>query len=259
MRDPMSVLPVSAVVICQNASSTIARCCQSLANFDEVLIYLNDSTDDTEAKCREYPNVTIVVGEFSGFGPTKNAAVDSARNDWVLSIDSDEYVDEQLVASLSGIDFEQPKSAFEVLRKNRFCGQHVRRGGWGNDILLRVFHRQYARFNNNLVHEKVIAGQGVAIQRLAGVLWHDAVVSLDQFLQKISRYSELNARDVSPSATHHPFIALIRAQFKFFKSYILQLGFLAGWRGVVIAYAAATGTFFKYAKRYSKSRDHEPQ
>ncbi|MEM7765612.1 MAG: glycosyltransferase family 2 protein [Pseudomonadota bacterium] len=253
----MSQIPVSAVVICSNAAETITQCCTSLARFDEVLIYLNNSTDDTEALCRPFENVTLVQGEFVGFGATKNAAVAAARNNWVFSLDSDEFANEQLVEAIAGIDRNSSGVAYTVLRQNRFCGRHVDKGGWGNDILLRVFHRESAAFNDKPVHEKVEPTAGVSVARLDGVLWHDAVVRLDQFLQKISYYSELNARDVKPKALQHPFFALIRAQFRFFRSYVLQLGFLAGWRGLVIAWAGATGTFFKYSKRYTKSRQLE--
>lgn len=253
----MSELPISAVIISRNSAATIEACCRSLAAFAEVLVYLNDSSDDTETLCRQFPNVRVERGEFAGFGPTKQAAVDAARCDWVFSIDSDEFADPALVGAMRSIDFAETRRAYQVLRKNRFCGQHVDKGGWGNDLLLRVFHRDSAAFNDRPVHEKVVAAAGVTIEPLDGTLWHDAVTSLDQFLQKISRYSELNAHGVAPSPGQHPLLALARAQFKFFRSYVLQRGFLAGWRGVVIAYAGAVGTFFKYAKRYSKSRGFE--
>ena len=253
----MGAIPISAVVICRNAEETISACCASLQALDEVLIYLNGSTDQTRQRCQAFDNVTVVDGEFLGFGPTKNAAVSAARHDWVLSLDSDEFADDALIAALRDQSWDDANVAFTVLRKNRFCGQHVDKGGWGNDTLLRVFHRATARFNERPVHEKVVADSQVNIQRLDGVLWHDAVTSLDQFLQKTSYYSELNAQNVPPKFGQHPMIALFRAFFRFFKSYVLQLGFLAGWRGIVIAYASGTGAFFKYAKRYTKSRGFE--
>lgn len=252
-------VPISAVVIAANAEQTIDTMLASLTGLDEVVVYLNDSSDGTRARAAAHANVTLHDGEFTGFGPTKNAAVAAARNDWVFSIDTDESIDAALAAALAAFRPRSEAVVYETLRKNRFCGRHVARGGWGNDRLVRLFHRGHARFNDKQVHEKVVADAGVELQRLPGVLWHDAVLRVDQFLQKISRYSELAARDRPARAGQHPLLALLRAQFSFFKSYVLQLGLLAGWRGVVIAAARATGTFFKYAKRYSKSRGHEPQ
>lgn len=253
----MSSIPVSAVIICANAADTIDACLASLSRVDEIVVYLNGSADDTEARCRSYANVSVHHGDFTGFGPTKQAAVNLARNDWVFSIDSDEFADDALVAAIAAIDFKDTRSAWQVLRKNRFCGKHVARGGWGNDRLLRVFHRSAARFNDRPVHEKVVTDAGVAQRMLPGVLWHDAVVRVDQFLKKISTYSELAADAARDRPAPHPFVALLRSQWAFFRSFVLQGGFLAGWRGVIIAYGRATGTFYKYAKRFTKSRGYE--
>ena len=108
-----------------------------------------------------------------------------------------------------------------------------------------------------MVHEKIEPDATVELRLLDGVLWHDAVTSVDQFLQKTSRYSELAAEQARDKPAQHPMFALLRSHYAFFRSYVLQLGFLAGWRGIVIAFARATGTVFKYAKRYSKSRGFE--
>ncbi|MEN0045213.1 MAG: glycosyltransferase, partial [Pseudomonadota bacterium] len=86
----MSTVPVSAVIIAANAAETIGACLDSLSRLDEVVVYLNGSTDDTAAHCAQYGNGRVHVGPFLGFGPTKQAAVDLARNDRVFSIDTDE-------------------------------------------------------------------------------------------------------------------------------------------------------------------------
>lgn len=252
----MHTIPVSAVMICGQPGKTLQVSLAALADFDEVLVYLNGDTGAAAEICAQFANVTIKVGEFIGFGPTKQAAVDAARNEWVFSIDSDEHPDPVLVNAIAAIDFSRLEQTFNVLRKNRFMGQHVRRGGWGNDVLLRVFHRSQARFNDNAVHEKVVT-KGGQPQLLDGALWHEAVIELDQFLQKISRYSELAATAGPGKPGSHPALALLRAHFAFFRSYVLQLGFLAGWRGIVIAQSRAVGTFYRYAKRYTKSRHLE--
>ena len=246
---PAKPLPVSAVLICGASAPGLEQTLSALVRCDEVLIYFNGETGDLQSRASRFPNVTACEGEFLGFGPTKQAAVERARNDWVFCVDTDEWPDERLLQAIADIDFDRQDTAYTVLRKNRFLGRHVARGGWGNDVLLRVFHREAAGFNDRPVHEKVETRPGIESRELAGVLWHDAVTDLDQFLQKISRYSELNA---GAGRGAHPWVALLRAQFAFFRSYVLQLGVLAGWRGLVIAYARSVGTFFKYAKRYAR-------
>ncbi|MEM6809246.1 MAG: glycosyltransferase family 2 protein [Pseudomonadota bacterium] len=254
----MSTVPVSAVIIAANAAETIDACLDSLSRLDEVVVYLNGSNDDTAARCAQYTRVRVHEGPFLGFGPTKQAAVDLARNDWVFSIDSDEQATPELVDAIAALAAGPATTTGDVVRYNRFCGKHVTRGGWGNDRLLRVFHRGHARFNDKPVHEKVEPDTGVDTVLLDGVLWHDAVLRLDQFLKKASTYSEIAAEAKRDRKAPHPFVAFLRSQFAFFRSYVLQLGFLAGWRGLVIAFGRMTGTFFRYAKRYTKSRGLEP-
>ncbi len=249
--DAEQPLPISAVMICGDEAALIEQCLESLADLGEVCIYFNGKDAmKFRQKVAGFPNVVVHEGPFVGFGPSKQRAVSLARNDWVLSIDSDEWLDRELRRALQEIPLENGKTAFEILRKNRFMGVHVARGGWGNDRLLRVFHSEAARFNDKPVHEKVEVEPDVSVVMLPGTLWHEAVTDVDQFLQKISRYSTLNAAQKSTPV--HPIFALLRAQFAFFRSYILQLGVLAGWRGLVIAYARGVGTFFKYVKRFAR-------
>lgn len=249
--DAEQPLPISAVMICGDEAALIEQCIESLVDLGEVCIYFNgkDATK-FQQMVAGFPNVVVHEGPFMGFGPSKQRAVSLAKNDWVLSIDSDEWLGRGLRDALRQIPLESHRTAFQVLRKNRFMGVHVARGGWGNDRLLRVFHRDAARFNDKPVHEKVDVEPDVSVVMLQGTLWHEAVTDVDQFLQKISRYSTLNAAQKSRSV--HPIFALLRAQFAFFRSYILQLGVLAGWRGLVIAYARGVGTFFKYVKRFAR-------
>ena len=248
----VSETPVSAVLIAANAADVIDRCLASLAGLAEIVVYLNNSSDETRERCAAYTNVRIVDGDFIGFGPTRNAAAAHARHDWILSIDTDEWLDDTLAAAIAATDLTAPERAFIVERRNRFHGRHVRVGGWGNDRLVRLYHRSTARFNDKAVHEKIILDTTVTTTSLTGTLWHDAVIEIDQFLRKISRYSALAADSRPGGPMSHPFFALLRGQFAFFRSYVLQLGFTAGWRGLVIAYARSVGTFFKYAKRYER-------
>ncbi|HEX7000017.1 MAG TPA: glycosyltransferase family 2 protein [Gammaproteobacteria bacterium] len=245
----MSVQDVSPVLITRDAAATIERTLRHLEEFPEVVVYDNGSADRTLELCQRFRNVRVVQGPFMGFGPTKNHAAGLARTDWVLSLDADECPSEQLLATLRGLPLTDPTVAYAVERRNFFMGKEVRRAGWGNNWLVRLFNRRHCRFTDALVHEKVIVPQTCTVVRLGGPLWHEAVTDLDQFLQKISRYSELNRRD--GGKPRPPANILLRANWSFFKSYVLKLGFLEGWRGVAIAEGDAVGTFYKHMKRYA--------
>lgn len=240
---------LSAVIITRNAAATLARTLDSLEALGEVVIYDNGSTDETLEIARRYANVSLHQGEFFGFGPTKLHAVSLARNDWILSLDADEAPTVRWLESLaSWLLTADPGQVVEVLRENWLLGEPVRHSGWGNDWLVRVFHRRRHNFNDAMVHESVTVNPATQVVRLDGCLEHLAVTELGQFLEKINNYSGIRARSdklrVYPSA-----VIVLKAAFAFFRTYFLQRGFLDGWRGLVISVANSNGVFWKYMKR----------
>lgn len=245
----MSIDQIYPVLITRNAVATIEQTLRSLAAFPEVIVYDNGSTDETIERCQRFPNVKVMTGGFFGYGPTKNHAVSLARGDWVLSIDADEYLSQALLEELSTIRLDDPSVVYAVERHNLFLGKDLRHGGLGNDWLVRLFNRSRCRFNDAAVHEKVVVHADCATTRLRGALWHQACTDLDQMLDKISRYSELNRR--IGATARGPLHIWLGSCWSFFKSYILKRGFLEGWRGLAIAYGDAAGAFFKHMKRYA--------
>jgi glycosyltransferase involved in cell wall biosynthesis len=243
---------ISVVMITRNAAQTLAWCLESLKDFSEVVIYDNGSQDATLEIANSYPNVKLHQGEFLGFGESKNYAISLASNDWILSIDADEAPDEALLQAVLGLQLNDVAVVYEVLRDNYFMGQPVRYGGWGGDWLVRLFNRKQQVFTDAKVHERVNVSSDARVVRLSGYLCHQAVNDVGQFLQKISFYSGLK-RKKAKRAYPVPII-MMRAGWAFFRSYVLKLGMLAGWRGVVIAVSNANGVFYKYMKVYSQKK-----
>jgi len=245
----MSTKDIYPVLITRDAAATIDRALESLKSFPEVIVYDNGSVDDTIERCRRFANVKVVTGDFFGYGKTKNHAVSLARGDWVFSLDADEYLSDALLVELEALELDDTSVAYAVERHNLFLGKDVRRAGLGNNWLVRMFNRQRCRFSDVLVHEKVVVPPDCRTVRLQSALWHRACTDLNQILEKISRYSELNRRD--GARTRGLLNIWVRTAWSFFKSYVLRGGFLEGWRGLVIAHGDAMGTFFKHMKRYA--------
>jgi glycosyltransferase involved in cell wall biosynthesis len=236
-------------MITRNAAATIERTLRSLEPFAEVIVYDNGSSDGTPERCARFRNTKLVTGDFFGFGPTKNHAMSLATGEWILSIDADEYLSPELLDSLRKLDLSDPMVAYAVERRNFFMGKVVEHGGWGDQWLVRLFNRRHCRFTDALVHEKVMVPENCRTVRLPAPLWHEAVADLDQVLQKISRYSELNRRD--GGRTHSTANILLRTYWSFVKTYVLRAGFREGWRGVAMATFDSMGTFCKHMKRYA--------
>ena len=132
----------------------------------------------------------------------------------------------ELVEELSGVNLNSPERVYQVLRDNYFMGKLVRRGGWGDDWLVRLFHRTYHRFDDSIVHEKVVLPKHSEAMRLSAPISHLAVNRLSDFLDKINRYSDLRMQ--ASHKTYHPTVILLRSVVAFLKSYVIKGGF---WKG----------------------------
>ena len=111
----MSLSSISAVIIAHNAEATLAECLRCLERLDEVVVYENGSTDRTAEIARSFTNVRLEQGAFLGFGPSKNKATSFARNDWVLSLDSDEEASAELLDELAAMELGDAQNLYAVL------------------------------------------------------------------------------------------------------------------------------------------------
>ena len=245
----MSIKHISAVLITRDAARTIDQCLQALSAFEEVVVCDTGSGDNTIARAAAYANVRVFEIEFNGFGDAKRDAVTKATNDWIFSIDSDEIADAELVRELALWDTDGDEDRLGVIdRRNFFMGKHIKRGGLGRDHIPRLFDRRRHEFSQVKVHEGIIQCAHSKKIRLAGGVDHFTTPNLNARIDKIRDYSELAA----PHArVFHPALVMLRVGYTFAKSYGLQLGFIDGWRGLTIAWCAASGVFFKYIKAYA--------
>lgn len=243
---------ISVVIIAKDAQETIHETLESLIAFREVILYLNDSSDSTQTIANAFDNVKVIQGEFIGFGDTKNQAASYASSDWIFSLDSDEVIPPNLLKELQHLTLDNPHRLYILKRDNYFLDKKIRYSGWGNDYLARLYHKEHHTFNSNIVHEFIETHSKTHTIRLTNSFKHNAVININQFLHKVIKYSDLAAKD---KKTCSFFLVIAKAKFAFFKTYILQLGFLDGWRGFVIAISNFNGKFFRYTKRYINCKE----
>ena len=242
---------ISAVIITKNAFETISKTLDSLKEFKEIVIFDSGSTDGTLDVVEAYENVKLYSGDFLGFGETKNNAINLASNDWIFSLDADEVLSKELALNLYEIDLK-PKLVGQVQRKNFFMGKEMITAGWGRDMLIRLFNRKDFCFSDMQVHEKVEVDSSAIKVLLKGSLKHLSINNLSDTLVKANLYSDLYAKEHD---TFYPIIIIVfKAFYAFFRTYFLQRGFLAGWRGFVLAVSNSIGVFYKYIKIYARQK-----
>ncbi|MDD5212771.1 MAG: glycosyltransferase family 2 protein, partial [Sulfuricurvum sp.] len=245
---------VSVVIIVKNGAATLGRCLDSMSSFDDIVVYNNGSSDDTASIASSYANVQLIEGEFIGFGPTKNEAASHARNDWILSIDSDEVMNDAIIQEIFALSEDQ-HIVYSLLRKNFYNMTEICHC-WGADEIVRIYNRRASRYSNHSVHEHVLT-EGVKVEKLQNSFSHFPYQSISEFLVKADRYSTLFATDNVGKRFSSPAKALFNGLYSFFRTYILKRGFLDGYAGLIIAFSHMATNFYKYIKLYEMNLEQE--
>lgn len=247
-RESDASVRVSAIVITKNSEATIRRCVESLKWADEVVIVDSGSTDRTLDICHELGAKVHQTSDWPGHGPQKNRALDRAAGEWIVSLDSDEWMTPELLAEVQrAIAAPAGKAAFAIPRRSSFCGRFMRHSGWWPDYVVRLFRRDAARFSEDHAHDRLIVNGPVG--KLKSPIMHEAITDLDQMLIKMNVYSTTSARMFHRNGRRASlFTALVHGGWAFFRTYVLRLGFLDGREGFMLAVANAEGSYYRYVK-----------
>jgi glycosyltransferase involved in cell wall biosynthesis len=238
---------ISVVIIVKDGGKTINATLSALSQFSDVVVYDNGSTDNTIEIANKFQNVNLVQGDFTGFGPTKNKAATFAKNNWILSLDADEVIDNNFVNGLKEKYLNQ-QTVYQIFRKNYYKHTHIKHC-WNNDKIVRLYHCQQTKFDNKKVHEKIFS-KGLNVELLLGFIDHYPYGSISDFIKKLDVYSSEFARDNADKKRSSPIKAVLNSGFSFFKTYFLKRGFLDGYAGLVIAFSHMATNFYKYIKLY---------
>lgn len=247
------MMNVSAVMIVKNGARTIRKSLESLKEFNDVIVYDNGSDDGTQDIVKEFLNAHLIEGVFDGFGTTKNRAASYAKNDWILIIDSDEVVDEELLHALKTKVLD-PKSIYIVNFLAFYKEIQIKHCGWNNQKIRRLYNKTVTRFNDNAVHENII-DEGMKKEAIEGNMKHYSYMSISDFIVKLDRYSTLFANDNAGKKSSSPLKAFFNGLYSFFRTYILKRGFLDGYAGLIIAFSHMATNFYKYIKLYEMNQE----
>lgn len=245
---------LSVVVVTKNEEDRLRACLESVVWADEIVVVDAESEDKTVAIAREFTD-RVVVRPWPGYATQKNAALDLATGDWVLSLDADEVVSGALRTEIAAVlTADGPGDGYAVPRRNIFWGRWVRHGGLYPDWQVRLFRRGRGRFGARAVHESVtVEGR---VERLGGHLEHRSYRDLSDFLARADRYATLAADEAVARGRRAGAMDLVlRPLGRFLGMYVIGRGFLDGWRGFLLAALYAYYVLIRSAKIWEKTGD----
>lgn len=243
-------MEITVTILTKNSAKSLHRTLETLQSFAEVLVYDTGSEDETQKIANTFHNVRWIDGYFDGFGPTHNRASSEAKFDWILSIDSDEWLSPDLLTEINRIRLD-PHCVYELRRQNFFQGRWIWSCGWYPDWQKKLYHRGHTQFSSAMVHES-INSEGMKRIRLQSYLRHEPYRSIEDFMAKMQHYSSLFAKQSQKKSS--PLIAVGHAIFTFFRSYMLKRGFMQGYEGWFISCYNAHCAFYKYLKLYEREQ-----
>ncbi len=239
-------MSLSVVMITRNEASNVERALRSVAFADELIVLDTESEDDTVARAQRC-GANVTVKPFAGFGPTKQAALELATSDWVLSLDADEEVPRELATEIAAATTRSDVDGFELPRLTLFLGRWIRHGGWYPDYVLRLFRRDRGQFTSHSVHESItVTG---SIDRLSVPLRHYSYPTMHSYVSKFIQYTEIAGRTAAEQGRRGSLYDLTaRPVAKFIKQYLLKSGWRDGREGLLLAFLSAGYVFAKYAR-----------
>ncbi len=242
-------MEISVVIITKNEERNLARCLASVASIaDDVVVVDSFSTDATERIAREH-GARFVQHAFEGHIEQKNWAITQAKFPWVLSLDADEALDEKLQRSIAKVKRDSDATGYTMNRLTNYCGTWIRHGGWYPDVKLRLWDSRKGRWAGTNPHDRYELEAGGQVVHLDGDLLHFSYNSVSDHVRQADYFTTIAAKAYFEQGRTAPVWKLLLSPIaKFIGSYFVQLGFLDGYHGFLIARISAHATFQKYKK-----------
>lgn len=240
-------MKISATIITFNEQDNLPRALQSLGCCDEIVVVDSGSTDRTVELARSF-GARVIERDWPGYARQKNFAAEQASHDWILALDADESLSEELQRELAeiqrrGCGFD----AYSCPRLAQYRGKWIRHSGWYPDRKVRFYDRRKARWVGDYVHESVRVDGSLGT--LDGDLLHYTCPSFARHIESVNRYTTLAAQEMAAAGRSVGVARMLAAPpWAFVRSYLLQRGFLDGREGFLIASMAAFYVFAKYVK-----------
>lgn len=242
-------ISLSAVIITYNEERNIERCLLSLQGIaDEIVVVDSFSKDKTEEICLQY-KVKFIQNKFEGHIQQKNYAISCASNDWILSLDADEALSDELKKNILNIKAQPTFKGYSMNRLTNYCGKWVKHCGWYPDTKIRLVNRDFAKWTGVNPHDKLEMTNGDHSGFLNGDILHYSYYTRQDHLRQIEYFGSIASRELYDKGVKSSWFKIVyKVVAQFFKSYLLKLGILDGGTGFTISRLSAYATYVKYHK-----------
>ncbi len=244
------MVQLSVAIITYNEEKNIGRCLTSIQGIaDEIVVVDSFSTDKTIDICTSY-GAKVIEHKFEGHIEQKNYALAQASFPFVLSLDADEALSDELKKSIAALKSQWQHDGYEMNRLTNYCGAWIRHSGWYPDRKMRLFDRRKGKWAGINPHDCFeLNEKGAQRGYLQGDILHYSYYSISDHIKQIDYFTEISARSLFEKGHKISVVRLfVSPAFRFVRDYILKSGWLDGYYGFVICMISSYAVFVKYVK-----------
>jgi glycosyltransferase involved in cell wall biosynthesis len=246
---------ISVVISAYNEGKKLERCLSAITWADEIIVVDNESTDNTKEIAKKYTKKVYSKPNNLMLNKNKNFGFTKATSSWILNLDADEVVTEELhneiIKTIEIYESDMSIDGFWIARKNIIFGKWITHGFWSPDRQLRLFRRGKGKFPGRYIHE-YIKVEGASLE-LAEPCIHYNYETISQYMTKLERCTTSEAAEYMADGYVFKWTDAIRFPAQdFIKVYFSQQAYKDGLHGLVLSMLQAFYSFVTFTKLWEK-------
>lgn len=247
------MIKISAAIITFNEEKNIERCINSLIGIADEILVVDSLSKDKTIEIAVSLGAKVISQEFLGHIEQKNFAISQCSNQYILSLDADEALDDTLKKSILEVKNNWQFDGYKFNRLTSYCGKWIKTCGWYPDTKVRLIDKTKGKWTGTNPHDRLeVEGK---IKHLKGDILHYSFYTVDQHKKQIEYFTDIAAKAYHAEGRKASTIKIyLSPLMKFIRSYFLQLGFTDGYYGFLISCLSAGAKFKKYSKLKALSK-----
>lgn len=240
-------MAISGLVITYNEEKMIEKCVDALFKVCDEVIVVDSMSSDATVEIAKSKGAIVLSQSFLGDGPQRTHGLPYCKNDWILNLDADEFLDSDAQEFILNKKYLQGDfDAFSFRVKNFLGDKLIDFAGWYPDSKVRFFNKKTATPSESKVHQKIIATNE---KKVSVHILHYGWQSLEQIITKKNQYSGWHAQQLFDQGRRiNAFKPVLNGLVAFVRCYFFKKGFLNGIDGLSISLIQSFFSYMKYAK-----------